>query len=197
MSRRRARAVLVRCGWVRRVRRTGSGAPGLSDSFLNGFFWLNKLGLSARMGLDVVVRQSIYKGFYALLDLKTNPNPVLTSSFLLCWVSRLTLVNAGLLPECSVQADRGSGSTACENVAQSSRLICSSLRSLLTKYVTPFLPSPLSSALTSLITTQGQRLFGMNMLKEEVEIKLAGFRLAKATVREFQLAPENGNLTAG
>ncbi|KAJ8940371.1 hypothetical protein NQ318_015764 [Aromia moschata] len=53
----------------------GGGAPNLSDTFIGSFIWADKLGLSAKMGLEVVVRQSIVKGHYALLDNNYNPNP--------------------------------------------------------------------------------------------------------------------------
>nr|CAD7452385.1 unnamed protein product [Timema tahoe] len=54
----------------------GSGAPGLSDRFVAGFLWLDKLGMAARLGLKVVIRQSLYGGYYSLLDLDTlDPNP--------------------------------------------------------------------------------------------------------------------------
>lgn len=54
----------------------GGGAPGLSDRFVASFNWLDKLGLSAKLGVDVVVRQSIVGGDYALLDERYEPNPV-------------------------------------------------------------------------------------------------------------------------
>ncbi|XP_067659186.1 heparanase-like isoform X2 [Haliotis asinina] len=54
----------------------GGGAEGLSDAYVAGFMWLDKLGLSALYGVKGVFRQSFYKGNYALLDLDTlDPNP--------------------------------------------------------------------------------------------------------------------------
>ncbi|XP_048746309.2 heparanase-like [Ostrea edulis] len=54
----------------------GGGAEGLSDAFVAAFMWLDKLGVSAKNNVDVVMRQSLYGGKYALLDAKTtNPNP--------------------------------------------------------------------------------------------------------------------------
>ena len=54
----------------------GGGARHLSDRFVAGFMWLDKLGLAARMGVSIVVRQSLTGGYYALLDKKMNPLPV-------------------------------------------------------------------------------------------------------------------------
>lgn len=39
--------------------------------------WLDKLGIAARDGIDVLIRQSFYGGHYSLLDRDTlDPNPV-------------------------------------------------------------------------------------------------------------------------
>ncbi|CDQ84222.1 unnamed protein product [Oncorhynchus mykiss] len=50
----------------------GGGAKGLSDTFVAGFMWLDKLGL----GLDVVIRQVLIgSGTYHLVDDNLNPLP--------------------------------------------------------------------------------------------------------------------------
>ncbi|XP_066252381.1 heparanase-like isoform X2 [Euwallacea similis] len=51
------------------------GAPNMSDRFLGSFLWIDKLGLSAKMAIDVVVRQSMFKGDYALINDTYYPNP--------------------------------------------------------------------------------------------------------------------------
>lgn len=57
----------------------GGGAPGLSDRYVASFIWIDKLGLGAQLGLDVIVRQTLCGGSYALVDCKTfQPNPVST-----------------------------------------------------------------------------------------------------------------------
>ncbi|XP_040914254.1 heparanase isoform X2 [Toxotes jaculatrix] len=54
----------------------GGGAVGLSDTFVAGFMWLDKLGLGARLGLDVVMRQVfIGSGSYHLVDNNLDPLP--------------------------------------------------------------------------------------------------------------------------
>ncbi|XP_066501318.1 heparanase isoform X2 [Hoplias malabaricus] len=54
----------------------GGGAMDLSDTFVAGFMWLDKLGLSAKMGLDVVIRQVLMgSGTYHLVDDNLDPLP--------------------------------------------------------------------------------------------------------------------------
>ncbi|KAI4893187.1 hypothetical protein NFI96_018502, partial [Prochilodus magdalenae] len=54
----------------------GGGASGLSDTFAAGFMWLDKLGLGAKMGLDVVIRQVLLgSGTYHLVDDNLDPLP--------------------------------------------------------------------------------------------------------------------------
>ncbi|XP_062339919.1 heparanase [Osmerus eperlanus] len=54
----------------------GGGAVGLSDAFVAGFMWLDKLGLGAKLGLDVVIRQVLIgSGTYHLVDDNLDPLP--------------------------------------------------------------------------------------------------------------------------
>ncbi|KAM4719976.1 heparanase isoform 2-T2 [Anableps anableps] len=54
----------------------GGGALGLSDTFVSGFMWLDKLGLGARLGLDVVMRQVLVgSGSYHMIDDDLDPLP--------------------------------------------------------------------------------------------------------------------------
>ena len=59
------------------------GVPGVSDSFVAGFMWLDKLGVAARLGHKVVIRQSFYGGVYSLIHEKSfDPFPDYWSSLL-------------------------------------------------------------------------------------------------------------------
>jgi len=60
----------------------GGGAPMLSDRFVSTFLLLDKLGLSAKMGIQVIMRQSLVKGRYALLNETFDPNPEFWVAFL-------------------------------------------------------------------------------------------------------------------
>jgi len=52
------------------------GEPGFSDRFASSFWWLDELGMMAREGQSVVIRQSLVGGAYALIDLATmRPRP--------------------------------------------------------------------------------------------------------------------------
>ncbi|KAL1449983.1 hypothetical protein WDU94_002447, partial [Cyamophila willieti] len=54
----------------------GGGVRNLTDTFAASFLWLDKLGLSARLGISVVIRQSLEFGNYSLTDVDTlTPNP--------------------------------------------------------------------------------------------------------------------------
>lgn len=48
----------------------------MTDRVLASFLWLDKLGLGAQLGLDVIVRQTIWGYNYPLLNVDYNPNPV-------------------------------------------------------------------------------------------------------------------------
>lgn len=51
------------------------GAAGFTDRFIGSFLWLDKLGLGAKLGLDVIVRQTIWGYNYPLLSESYLPNP--------------------------------------------------------------------------------------------------------------------------
>ncbi|OXB55240.1 hypothetical protein ASZ78_001074 [Callipepla squamata] len=54
----------------------GGGAPQLSNTYVAGFMWLDKLGLAARHGIDVVMRQVFFgAGSYHLVDANFEPLP--------------------------------------------------------------------------------------------------------------------------
>ncbi|XP_049777219.1 heparanase-like [Schistocerca cancellata] len=54
----------------------GGGARGLSDTYAAGFMWLDKLGLAAKLGISLVIRQTLCGGHYSLIDCeKFEPHP--------------------------------------------------------------------------------------------------------------------------
>ena len=53
----------------------GGGIPGVSDTFAASFMFLDKLGLAALYCNQVVIRQSLIGGSYALLDDDFSPRP--------------------------------------------------------------------------------------------------------------------------
>lgn len=48
----------------------------MSNRFIGTFLWLDKLGLGATLGIDVIIRQTIFHDNYALIDNDYIPNPV-------------------------------------------------------------------------------------------------------------------------
>jgi len=59
------------------------GEPGVSDTFVGGFWWLDQLGLMARLGQRVVVRQTLSGSNYGMIDEDTlEPNPDYWNSLL-------------------------------------------------------------------------------------------------------------------
>ncbi len=61
----------------------GGGVPGVSNSYIAGFMWLDKLGVAARLKHKVVIRQTFYWGSYSLINRKTlDPFPDYWSSYL-------------------------------------------------------------------------------------------------------------------
>jgi heparanase 1 len=53
----------------------GSGAPNLSNTYVAGFLWLDKLGIAAVVGHKRVFRHDFIGGYFALLDANQNPLP--------------------------------------------------------------------------------------------------------------------------
>ncbi|KAK3744837.1 hypothetical protein RRG08_050776 [Elysia crispata] len=54
---------------------SGGGVPDVSNAFIAGFLWLDKLGLSATFGITRVFRQTFLKSSYALVTKNLKPNP--------------------------------------------------------------------------------------------------------------------------
>ncbi|XP_041042096.1 heparanase isoform X2 [Carcharodon carcharias] len=85
----------------------GGGAPDLSDKYVAGFMWLDKLGLSAKLGIDVVIRQALFgAGFYQLVDRTLDPLPDY-------WLSLIykKLVSTKVLNVSAVHRDAASNGT--------------------------------------------------------------------------------------
>jgi heparanase 1 len=55
----------------------GGGTKGISNTFAGTFMWLDKVGNAALGKIDVVMRQSLLVGWYALIDRDLNPTPVI------------------------------------------------------------------------------------------------------------------------
>ncbi|RUS88700.1 hypothetical protein EGW08_003515 [Elysia chlorotica] len=72
---------LAECNFYKPIRMTetsscyGGGAKDLSDAYVAGFMWLDKLGLAAKFRVTHVFRQTFFGGSYSLMDDKFHPNP--------------------------------------------------------------------------------------------------------------------------
>ncbi|XP_078668077.1 heparanase-like isoform X1 [Branchiostoma floridae x Branchiostoma belcheri] len=86
----------------------GGGAPGLSDSFVSGFMWLDKLGLAARLSLDVVMRQSLFEANYALISKDLDPLPDYWLSLLYKQLVGSRVLNVKVTDESEVEARNSS-----------------------------------------------------------------------------------------
>ncbi len=78
----------------------GGGVPGVSNSYIAGFMWLDKLGVAARLKHKIVIRQTLYWGSYSLINFKTlDPLPDYWSSYLYKKLvgSRVLVVHDGTL----------------------------------------------------------------------------------------------------
>ncbi|XP_072261577.1 heparanase [Pyxicephalus adspersus] len=74
----------------------GGGSPGLSNAYIDGFMWLDKLGLSAKLGIDVVMRQALFgAGSYNLVDSDFEPLPDYWLSLLFKKLVGLVVLNVG------------------------------------------------------------------------------------------------------
>jgi heparanase 1 len=58
------------------------GEPGVSDIYIGGLWWLDQLGLMARRGHEVVVRQTLCGSNYGMLDDELVPRPDYWNSLL-------------------------------------------------------------------------------------------------------------------
>jgi len=52
-----------------------SGTANVSDRYISGFLWMDKLGVSAQKGVSLVTRQTFYGHNYGFLNLDMQPNP--------------------------------------------------------------------------------------------------------------------------
>ncbi|XP_018431684.1 PREDICTED: heparanase isoform X1 [Nanorana parkeri] len=75
----------------------GGGCPGLSNTYIDGFMWLDKLGMSAKLGIDVVMRQALFgAGSYNLVDSDYEPLPDYWLSLLFKKLVGPVVLNASL-----------------------------------------------------------------------------------------------------
>ncbi|XP_069163105.1 inactive heparanase-2 isoform X2 [Procambarus clarkii] len=155
----------------------GGGARGLSDAYVGGFLWLDKLGVAATMaggdgdhggqdhggheggGIQLVARQTLYEGCYALISMDLVPNPDY-------WLSVLykRLVGGRVLR------------LRLRQVPPTTRLYAHCLRNITADH-----------------TPGSVVVFGMNLLKEATQVRLEG-HLATSPLLQYLLLPPDGDL---
>lgn len=76
---------------------SGGGAGGISNTFANGFFWLDKLGVASKVGVQNVIRQTFLGSFYGLLNYDFEPRP----DYWLTWMYKKLVGDRVLHLNCS------------------------------------------------------------------------------------------------
>lgn len=176
----------------------GGGAHDLSNRYVAGFLWLDKLGVSAKHNYQVVIRQSFYHGCYALIGEDLLPYPdfwvsVLFKRLVGRRVLRLPRVDpAGrvrLYGHCALNAavdmHTHSGGTSAPTNDGGSRTGTSA----------PTHDGGSRNGTAAAAPTGAIVLYGINMSDEPVTFALRG-ALAASPVAVYELAPKDGDLQA-
>lgn len=67
---------------------SSEGTPNITNTYASGFFWLDKLGVSAKYQISLVARQDFYGANYPLVNNQLNPNPDYWLSYIFKKTSR-------------------------------------------------------------------------------------------------------------
>ncbi|XP_075705933.1 heparanase [Rhinoderma darwinii] len=95
----------------------GGGSPGLSNTYIDGFMWLDKLGMSAKLGIDVVMRQALFgAGSYNLVDSDFEPLPDYWLSLLFKKLVGSIVLNASFKSSKNVNVEKMRVYLHCTNI---------------------------------------------------------------------------------
>ncbi|XP_073397857.1 heparanase [Dendrobates tinctorius] len=95
----------------------GGGSPGLSNTYIDGFMWLDKLGMSAKLGIDVVMRQALFgAGSYNLVDSEFEPLPDYWLSLVFRNLVGAIVLNAGFKKSMNVNVENIRVYLHCTNI---------------------------------------------------------------------------------